>query len=84
MTLLIELDQFGQNFYIKIRSGHKKSFEHRVYDSVDDRSLSYLVIPYNRQNEAIKLYNMQSNASVIYISPIFYVNMTQSDILHER
>ena len=36
-----ELVQFGQNFDFKIRRDNgKKIYERRVYESVDDRSLS--------------------------------------------
>ena len=39
MTQLNKLVQFGQNFDLKIRREHeKKSYECRVYESVDDRS----------------------------------------------
>ena len=40
MTYGNELDQFDQNFDFKIRREHGKiSYERRVYESVDDRSL---------------------------------------------
>ena len=36
-----ELVQFDQNFDFKIRRDYEKiSYEHRAYESVDDRSLS--------------------------------------------
>ena len=36
-----EFVQFGQNFYFKIRRDNGKIFyERRVYESVDDKSLS--------------------------------------------
>ena len=41
MTQVNELVQFGQNFDFKIRRDHGKiSYESRVYESVDERSLS--------------------------------------------
>ena len=42
MTWVNELVQFDKNFDLKKKEGiiEKISYEHRVYESVDDRSLS--------------------------------------------